>query len=89
MCNLWRNSTVKRGKGVLDLACCDCGLVHTISLEIKGEEIAFKFIRNERSTAQIRRHKTPNLFKKDEILGFLMTKKEKPTSCCLKKKRKR
>ena len=36
--------------------CCDCGLVHSIYHEIKGNELTLEFYRNRRATGQIRRH---------------------------------
>lgn len=42
---------------LLELACCDCSLVHFIKLDIIGGvkvQIAFK--KNKRATAQLRRH---------------------------------
>jgi hypothetical protein len=39
------------------LACCDCGLVHTINFRIKKGNVQMQATRNKRSTALIRRHK--------------------------------
>jgi hypothetical protein len=49
------------------MACCDCGLVHTMNFkiikednqeeEIEGARVLVQATRNERATAQIRRHK--------------------------------
>ena len=41
----------------LYISCCDCGLVHKIitARNVKTDEIALVFYRNERSTAQLRR----------------------------------
>ena len=36
----------------MQVACCSCGLAHDVKLEKDG----LRFYRNERSTAQIRRH---------------------------------
>jgi hypothetical protein len=48
---------IKRG---YKLACCDCGLVHTMDFRIKRGFAQFRVFRNNRSTAQIRRWmKTP------------------------------
>ena len=40
------------------MACCDCGLVHTIEFRVTddGEAVQFRVRRNNRSTAQLRRH---------------------------------
>jgi hypothetical protein len=49
------------------MACCDCGLVHTINFkiiqeadqdkEVKGVRILMQASRNKRATGQMRRHK--------------------------------
>ena len=39
------------------LACCDCGLVHTINFRIINRHIELQFIRDKRSTAAVRRKK--------------------------------
>jgi hypothetical protein len=38
------------------MACCDCGLVHTINFRIKDKRVQFQVFRNNRSTAMVRRH---------------------------------
>lgn len=38
------------------MACCDCGLVHTMEFRIYRGRIQMRAKRNERSTAQMRRH---------------------------------
>lgn len=38
------------------MACCDCGLVHTMDFRIKDSRVQFRAFRNYRSTAQKRRH---------------------------------
>jgi hypothetical protein len=45
---------VKRG---YKLACCDCGLVHTLDFRIHKGRAQFRAFRNERSTGQMRRWK--------------------------------
>lgn len=44
---------VRRG---YKMACCDCGLVHTINFRIYRRRVQFQAFRNERSTALMRRH---------------------------------
>lgn len=47
-------------KEILRLACCDCGLVHQMDIEIDQNENGVVYIvapRNERATAQLRRYK--------------------------------
>lgn len=41
------------------MACCDCGLVHTMDFRIYRGRAQFRAIRNERSTGQMRRHMKP------------------------------
>jgi len=39
------------------MSCCDCGLVHTMDFRVDDEGRAqFRVRRNNRSTAQVRRH---------------------------------
>lgn len=38
------------------LACCDCGLVHSMDFRIHNSRIQFRVFRNNRSTALVRRH---------------------------------
>jgi hypothetical protein len=40
----------------LHLACCDCGLVHEISLKIVKGKLYFMLKRNERETKKMRKH---------------------------------
>ena len=41
------------------LCCCDCGLVHDMQFRVTDEydRVEFRVRRNNRSTAQVRRHK--------------------------------
>lgn len=42
------------------MQCCDCGLVHKIDFRISDEgRIQFRATRDNRATAQIRRHTKP------------------------------
>ena len=46
----------------LEIACCDCGLVHYIQvIVINDEEVAVAFKKNKRATAQLRRYKYGDL----------------------------
>lgn len=38
------------------LACCDCGLVHTLDFRVHKRHVQFRVFRNNRATAAIRRH---------------------------------
>lgn len=53
----WIFPTRKRFK----LICCDCGLAHELKFRLvpngKGHSIEFKINRDERTTAQLRRHR--------------------------------
>ncbi len=40
------------------MACCDCGLVHTINFRVVNNEVEFQAIRNNKSTAAKRRNKS-------------------------------
>lgn len=42
------------------MACCDCGLVHTMDFRIYNGKIQFRAYRNNRSTAQLRRYNKNN-----------------------------
>lgn len=39
------------------LACCDCGLVHTMNFRVKDGRVQFAVFRNNRASAAIRRSK--------------------------------
>lgn len=39
-------------------ACCDCGLVHLLKFSVKGSMLTMRAYRDNRATAQIRRHRT-------------------------------
>lgn len=39
------------------MACCDCGLVHKIKVEVDGNNVTLMFNREDRRTGQIRRHR--------------------------------
>lgn len=41
------------------LACCDCGLVHTMDVRIHRGRVQFRVFRNNRATGQMRRWMTP------------------------------
>ena len=38
------------------MACCDCGLVHTMDFRVEDGRAQFRARRNNRSTALMRRH---------------------------------
>jgi len=50
--NEWQQPIVNDYK----MACCDCGLVHNIDFRIYRGKIQMRARRNNRATAQIRRH---------------------------------
>jgi hypothetical protein len=39
------------------MACCDCGLVHTLDFRVEDGRAQFRVFRNNRSTALVRRHR--------------------------------
>lgn len=43
------------------MACCDCGLVHTLDFRIKDGRVQFRVFRNNRKTAAMRRDASGNL----------------------------
>jgi hypothetical protein len=42
------------------MACCDCGLVHTLDFRVHRGRVQFRLFRNNRATGAIRRHMKPN-----------------------------
>jgi hypothetical protein len=49
--------TVVAGKKTLDVACCDCGLVHEVSVKVLSKNRVQLFYNvNKRKTAACRRH---------------------------------
>ena len=42
---------------IYKMACCDCGLVHEMRYRIDDGELEVAFRRNNRATAQVRRHR--------------------------------
>lgn len=50
--------------GIVQLACCDCGLVHKMGFTINDEgALSLAYVRDNRSTAQLRRGNYPFLKK--------------------------
>ena len=43
------------------MACCDCGLVHTMNFRLIGGRVHLQAIRDQRATAAKRRHKLKGL----------------------------
>ena len=39
------------------IRCCDCGLVHLFKFRMQGSTITFRMYRDDRATAQSRRHR--------------------------------
>lgn len=50
------------------MACCDCGLVHTINFRTRRGRIQFQAFRNNRSTALMRRHELERSVRVDKTL---------------------
>ena len=50
----WRDTTLR-------FACCDCGLVHDFVFKPHGAKSFVMFMRQNRSTGQLRRHKYGSL----------------------------
>lgn len=71
--------TINYKDAVLSVACCDCGLVHHMVFKVKrGSRLGITFYRNNRSTAQLRRHKYGNLQNADSSLKYKMERKDAP-----------
>ena len=51
-----RIEVVPNTKFILQLACCDCGLVHDILIEVNAQGMTMEISRNNRSTGQRRRY---------------------------------
>lgn len=57
-----KQPNVKPKVGLVQLACCDCGLVHTMGFSADDKGILrLEFVRDNRATAQLRRGSFPNL----------------------------
>lgn len=57
-----KQPNIKPTIGLVKLACCDCGLVHTMGFTVDGEGILrLDYERDNRATAQLRRSKFPYL----------------------------
>ncbi len=52
---------IDREDGLFRFACCDCGLVHTMAFVVEDKEIGVACRRENRATAQLRRHEFGNL----------------------------
>uniref|UniRef100_A0A6M3LLP2 Uncharacterized protein n=1 Tax=viral metagenome TaxID=1070528 RepID=A0A6M3LLP2_9ZZZZ len=58
---------------VFKLACCDCGLVHNIAIaKENNDKIGFALERNNKATAQLRRHNFGYL--QQGVLNYTMNK---------------
>lgn len=56
--------TLKYKREGLSMACCDCGLVHKIGFHVyRNGVLGIAHLRDNRATAQLRRHKYGNLQK--------------------------
>ena len=57
-----KQPSVKPAVGIVQLACCDCGLVHTMGFTADGKGILrLDYARDNRATAQLRRGNFPYL----------------------------
>lgn len=50
----------------LNFACCDCALVHEMSVRIEGAKVFVSFRRNNRKTSALRRHHGIPILKNDK-----------------------
>lgn len=75
---------------ILHFACCDCGLVHRIAFGVDGQEVGIAMERDNRATAQLRRHKFGDLHhptRKDKFAIIRMPQRICQT-CCYESQRK-
>jgi len=57
-----RQKDKKAQVGLINLACCDCGLVHKMGFTMEADgKLRLDFERDNRATAQVRRGKFPYL----------------------------
>ena len=47
---------IEKSGGIINMACCDCGLVHNIAVARKSKKIIFTMMRDNRRTGQKRRY---------------------------------
>jgi len=64
------------GKHFFELACCDCGLVHKVYYSTEDGKLIMFFDRDDRSTAQLRRHNQGQLIDGTSIGKWKMVRKE-------------
>jgi len=67
---------VPRGRNHANIACCDCGLVHTFVFNTKSAVEIF-ILRNGRSTGQMRRNKRGYLLNGEDE-KWKMVKRDNP-----------
>ena len=46
---------LKRGKTIIEVICCDCGLAHDIEFRVKDGKLVMRWHENRRATAATRR----------------------------------
>jgi hypothetical protein len=52
------SQTIDPKKTCLKLSCCDCGLVHTVDIEVLSDgKVKLTYTRDQRATGQTRRYK--------------------------------
>lgn len=69
--------SLRRGRDILKFACCDCGMVHFIKVQLTKKEKYFwvRFWRDDRATGQLRRHKYGDL--QHALKGYRIVKGKK------------
>ncbi|KKM91504.1 hypothetical protein LCGC14_1227980 [marine sediment metagenome] len=70
------NEIIKNGESIIyenetmtDLECCDCGLVHTIFVTVKGKKASIKFFRNDYETSIIRKSEKIRVMKENVCIN--------------------
>lgn len=68
---------IRRGKEYFKVACCDCGLIHLMDVQLnRKKQFVLRFWRDSRSTAQIRRYNFGNL-QQDRDTSWEMARKRR------------
>ena len=68
----------EQGHDHIKFRCCDCGLVHKMSLKVAQDgSIAMAISRDNRATSASRRYKAGCLFDKKSSLEYFIKRKEK------------
>ena len=71
-----KQPAIEVDSGIVRFACCDCGLVHVAGVAVTPSGIVHMVARRDnRATAQLRRHRFGDLHNKDEKWKMVRIKK--------------